>query len=292
MMPSEAVPRTTRRRKYHALASVATCQFRFDGAWFNAASRLRFRFLEVSLTEPNPQFATTQWTLVWNAAKEDPQHGRPALDGLIRCYWHPLYSFARRQGLSREDAEDATQEFLSGVVRGDLLRSADPAKGRFRTFLLVAWKRFLIDEFRRGQTLRRGGDVKLVSLDFGSGEQCWLELESREPDPDRLYALSWANSLLDEVRSRLQASYSLRDRSTVYEVLIPRLTEPLTKPDYDSLANELSLSPSAVKVALHRLRQRFGQKLREVVLETLDDATEVDAEMAELRSILSSGEDT
>lgn len=242
------------------------------------------------MTEPNPHFATTQWTLVWNAAKEDSKHARPALEELIRCYWHPLYSFARRQGLSREDAEDATQEFLSGVVRGDLLRSADPAKGKFRTFLLVAWKRFLIDEFRRRQTLRRGGDVKLLSLDFGTSEQRWLELESREPDPDRLYALSWANSLLDEVRCRLQASYSRRDRSTVFAALVPRLTETLTKPDYDRLANELSVSPSAVKVALHRLRQRFGQTLREVVLETLDDATEIDAEIAELRSVLSSGE--
>ncbi len=242
------------------------------------------------MTEPNPHFATTQWTLVWNAAKEDVKHGRPALEELIRCYWHPLYSFARRQGLRCEDAEDATQEFLSGVVRGDLLRSADPAKGKFRTFLLVAWKRFLIDDFRRRQTLRRGGDVKLLSLDFGTIEQRWLELESREPDPDRLFTLSWANSLLDEVRGRLQASYSRRDRSTVFAALIPHLTETLTKPDYDRLANELSLSPSAVKVALHRLRQRFGQTLREVVLETLDDATEIDAEIAELRSVLSDRE--
>ena len=241
------------------------------------------------MTEPNPHFATTQWTLVWNAAKEDSKHGRPALEELIRCYWHPLYSFARRQGLSREDAEDATQEFLGSVACGDLLRSADPAKGRFRTFLLVAWKRFLIDEFRKRQSLRRGGGLKLVSLDFVNSERRWLELESREPDPDRLYALSWANSLLDEVRSRLQASYSRRDRSTVFTALMPRLTEPLSKPDYDRLANELSLSPSAVKVALHRLRQRFGQTLREVVLETLDDASEVDAELAELLSVLSSG---
>ena len=103
--------------------------------------------------------------------------------------------------------------------------------------------------------------------------------------PEILEAL---NRLLDEVRGRLQTSYARRERSTVFAALIPHLTETLTKPDYDRLANELSLSPSAVKVALHRLRQRFGQTLREVVLETLDDATEIDAEIAELRSVLSS----
>lgn len=239
------------------------------------------------MTRQNPNFATTQWTLVWEAADEDSNVGRPALEELIRRYWQPLYNYARRQGLKREDAEDATQEFLSGVVSGRLLRTANPAKGKFRTFLLVAWKRFLIDQYRKRQTLRRGGDVKLVSLDFGTGERRWQDLEARESDPESLFALSWANSLLDEVRQRLEASYARRDRSQVFTVLMPRLTETLTKAQYDALAAELSLSPSAVKVALHRLRQRFGQTLREVVLETLDDPADIDTEIRELLSVLS-----
>ena len=242
------------------------------------------------MTNSNPQFATTQWTLVWQAVDEDSQHGRPALEELIRRYWLPLYGFARRRGLSREDAEDATQEFLASLVRGELLDAADPAKGKFRTFLLVAWKRFLVDEFRKRQALRRGGDVNLLSLDFGGGEQRWQELESREPDPDRFYALSWANALLDEVRRRLRTTYASRERQAVFTTLMPRLTETLNKHQYDQLATELSLSPSAVKVALHRLRQRFGQTLREVVLETLDDPGEIDAEITELLSVLSSRE--
>lgn len=238
------------------------------------------------MTEQNLRFATTQWTLVWDAAKEDTKLGRPALEELVQRYWYPLYSFARRQGVNREDAEDATQEFMSGMVRGDLLRTANPAKGKFRTFLLVAWKRFLIDDYRRRQTVRRGGNAKLISLDFEPSEKRWLELESREPDPERLFSQSWANCLLDEVRKRLLESYSRRDRSAIFSALVPQLTQSLTKSEYDQLADRLSLSPSAVKVALYRLRQRFGQTLREVVLETLDDATEIDAELAELRSVL------
>ncbi len=239
------------------------------------------------MTRPHSNFATTHWTLVWQAAHEDSHGGRSALEELIRRYWYPLYGFARRRGMSREDAEDATQEFLSRVVHGDLLRSADPTKGKFRTYLLVAWKRFLVDEFRKQRSLRRGGDLQKLALDFGSGEERWLELKSREPDPDRWFALSWADTLLDEVRQRLRAAYASRDREVVCAVLISRLTESLTKDDYDQLGSELSLSPSAVKVALHRLRQRFGQTLREVILETLDDPAEIDAEITELLSVLS-----
>ncbi|MEO1525921.1 MAG: sigma-70 family RNA polymerase sigma factor [Planctomycetota bacterium] len=239
------------------------------------------------MPNPSPNFASTQWTLIWKAAAEDAGHGRPALGELIQRYWHPLYSFARQRGLGREDAEDATQEFLSGVVHGDLLGAVDPAKGKFRSFLLVAWKRFLIDDYRRRHTLRRGGDIKLFSVDFNMGERLWREAEP-ETEPDRLYTLCWARSLLDEVRRRLQSSYSSRDRDLLFTTLSPKLTETLAQSDYEELGGRLDLSPSAVKVALHRLRQRFGQTLRDVVLETLDDPSEIDAELAEMRSVLAS----
>lgn len=238
------------------------------------------------MSESHQPFATTRWTLVWQAAVEDSSLGRPAVEELIRKYWQPLYGFARRRGLSREDAEDATQEFLSDVLRGNLLEKVDPAKGKFRAFLLVAWKRFLIDDFRKRHSARRGGDVQLLSLDFANGEDRWLDLESREADPDRFYLISWANSLLEIVRDRLRESYASRDRSQVLDLLLPRITESLSKEQYDQLANELGLSPSAIKVAMHRLRQRFGETLREVVSETVDDATEIDREIVELTEAL------
>jgi RNA polymerase sigma factor (sigma-70 family) len=239
------------------------------------------------LTDPNPQFATTQWTLVWNAAAErNAEAGRPAIEELMRRYWQPLYHFARRQGLSREDAEDATQEFLSDIVLGKFLGQADPVKGKFRGFLLTAWKRFLIDQSRRQATERRGGRSVTVSLDVGTGELRWQELKSREQSPDRLFMASWAASLLDDVRQRLRNSYTERGRQGIFERLVPHLTDQLSAAEYETLARDMSLSPSAVKVALHRLRQRFGQTLREVVAETVDNPAEVDDEIRELLSTL------
>lgn len=239
------------------------------------------------MSNSNPQFATTQWTLVWKAAEEDSKHGRPALAEVIRRYWQPLYTFARKRGLGRQDAEDATQEFLSAVISGRLLEEADPAKGKFRSYLLTAWKRFLVDEYRKGRTLRRGGQAHVVSLDVQAGEQRWLELNSREPDPDRVFMRSWASSLFEEVHERLARDYSSNKRENVLQALLPSLTRNMDMAAYSELAEQLSLSPSAVKVALHRLRQRFGNYLREVVAETVEDPAEIDAELTELLDVLS-----
>lgn len=233
-------------------------------------------------------FATTQWTLVWKAACEDSRHGRPALAALVQRYWQPLYAYARRRGMSGPDAEDATQEFLSQIISGGLLGNADPAKGRFRSFLLTAWKHFLVDAYRRDHAAKRGGEARRFPLDVSAGEQQWIEIQSREADPDRTFMRIWAGNLIDEVRQRLEEDYQSRDRSALFEALMPKLTQPVDGKEYEALAAELALSASAVKVALHRLRQRFGSTLREVVAETVDDPSEIDSELGELLEVLKS----
>jgi len=238
------------------------------------------------LKEPSSHFATTQWTVVWKAAEEDSVHGRPALTEIVRRYWQPLYAFARRRGYSSEDAEDATQEFLSNVISGHLLESADPAKGKFRAFLLTAWKRFLVDEYRKQNAERRGGNESLVSLDVGAGEQNWLELSSRDPDPERAFHLSWANSLLDEARTRMRNEYVSKGKVALVDALLPCLTHSLDGDAYNHLGADLKMSSGAVKVAMHRLRQRFGSVLREVVVETVEDPGQVDDELNEMLQVL------
>ena len=227
-------------------------------------------------------FATTQWTLVWKAASDDMAAARPALAEIIRRYWQPLYSFARRQGLSSEDAEDATQEFLSRILEGQLLAQADPARGKFRTYLLTAWKRFLIDSYRRRQAQRRGGQFHCHSLDIDRGEKSWQTIESREPDPDRLFLLAWAHSVLEQAQERVAQDYQRSGRQLIHAALIGKLSSPLSATDYAQLGHPLGLSASAVKVAMHRLRQRFASALREVIGETVDDPADIDVELREL----------
>lgn len=239
-----------------------------------------------SLENSNHHFATTQWTLVWKAAEEDSQYGRPALTEVIRRYWQPLYSFARRRGLSCEDAEDATQEFLIGVMSGKLLDSADPAKGKFRAFLLTAWKRFLVDEYRKKNAARRGGNVAEVSLDVRIGEQKWLELQSNSPDPERVFMHSWATTLVDQAMKRLGDDYRSKGKAHLFDALSTKMTQSMDAGQYAALATRLRISASAIKVALHRLRQRFGDVLRELVSETVDHPSEIKAEMDELLQVL------
>lgn len=204
----------------------------------------------------------------------------------MRRYWLPLYSSGRRQGLSNQDAEDATQEFLSGMINGKLLNSVDPSKGRFRTYLLAAWKRFLIDQYRKQNAERRGGGSLTVALNFEAGEQHWLALQSREPNADRVFMRSWASSLLEEAKNRLRNDYARRNRQRFFEVLQPWLTQSPTATEYNDLASRIDSSASTVKVALHRLRTRFGSVLREVVAETLDDPSDIDREINELLQVL------
>lgn len=237
----------------------------------------------------HPHFATTQWTLVWKAAVEDSQAARPALEEIISRYWQTLYGYGRRSGLTREDAEDATQEFLSGVVSGNFLQGADPAKGRFRTYLLTAWKRFLIDEFRKRSAAKRGGDRRQVDLNFELGERRWLSAASQGIDADHLFMRNWADGLLAEVRRRLADEYSGRGKNVVFEALAPALGRNLKQPEYEQLANQLNLSANAVKVALFRLRQRFGEALRIVVAETVEDPADVDAEITDLLRVVGGG---
>lgn len=240
---------------------------------------------------PRQPFATTQWTLVWRAAAEESGYGKPALGEIVRRYWHPLYSFARQHGLSPPDAEDATQEFLSGILDGDLLAKADPAKGRFRTYLLTAWKRFLIDQYRKSERQRRGGSMQSWSLDVAEGEQAWQSVigsvgPQGQADSDQAFMLAWANDVLDEVRRRVLADYRARSREPLFQALSEHLTRPADNKDYERLSKALAMQPSAVKVALHRLRQRFGETLRQVIQETVDDSNEVDQEIAELLEVL------
>lgn len=240
------------------------------------------------MSTPRHNFATTQWTLVWQAASDDSNHSRPALEHFIQRYWQPLYYYARQNGLSQSDAEDATQEFLSEILDGKLLSQANPVKGRFRTYLLTAWKRFLVDEYRRAGRQKAGGNLRRWSIDTAASETGWQLSAGRTNEPDRAFTLAWANSVLEQVQKQLAKDYLERGRQMLFQLLWPLKTQPLDAAEYDRLAKQLTMSASSVKVAIHRLRQRYGETLRAVVAETVEDPSEVDRELAELLDALRS----
>jgi len=229
---------------------------------------------------------TTQWTLVFRAAQEDRKSDRPAMSQLIEKYWQPLYFFARRQGLSSADAEDATQSFLAHLIEGESLASADPAKGRFRTYLLTLWKRYLIDRYRSENSQKRGGDVQVTSLYCGDVEAAWLSYATSNKsasDPDRAYYEEWASTVVRTALAHLKSEYSQSHREATFSALLPFLTAPIQGDRYQDLATKLSTTVGAAKVALHRLRLRFAQTLRQLVQETVDDPDDLEAEIEELK---------
>ncbi len=246
----------------------------------------------LSLSESSSRFHTTCWTLVWRAAAQEDPQSRPALEQLLQRYWMPLYAYARQRGVTCEDAEDATQEFLTRVASGDLLLQADPARGKFRTYLLTAWRGFLIDMYRRQNAQRRGGMTRFESLDWASGESKWqsqqTQLSAANQEPDRAFMIAWAHGLLDACRESLRAEYQQRNKVEFYDVLVPYLTQHIEADSYAAASAKLGVSVSALKVALHRLRQRFASRLRELVAETVESPEDVETELGELLSLISS----
>ncbi len=232
------------------------------------------------------RFKTTHWSLVLAAAGSEDSHGRQALAEFCQVYWYPLYAFVRRQGHGPHDAQDLTQAFFTRLLEKDYLSDVDRSKGKFRSFLLVALKHFLLHEWARAKTLKRGGGHKLVSLDALAAETRY----SREPadniTPERLFEQRWALTLLDHVLARLGEEYEATGKWGVFEQLKGCLTGGRDVPSYAGLAGRLGLTEGAFKVAVHRLRRRYREVLREEIARTVADPAEIDDEIRQLFSAL------
>jgi RNA polymerase sigma factor (sigma-70 family) len=228
------------------------------------------------------RFVTTKWTQVVAAGDASDTQAREALAALCQTYWPPLYSYLRRHGHDREDAQDLVQGFFARLLeRGDV-RTADPARGRFRSFLLTALKRYAINEHERATSLKRGGTQLPLSLDFDQAER----RDAREPrtddTPERVFDRRWAAISLDRAVQRLREECHRAGNGANAEVLLPYLTESGDLPPYNVAAQTLGLSEGAVKVSVHRLRRRFGAILRLEIAETVLAPEDVEDEVREL----------
>jgi RNA polymerase sigma-70 factor (ECF subfamily) len=223
------------------------------------------------------------------AGAPDAPAGKSALATLCQTYWYPVYAFIRRRGFSTADSQDLTQEFFAALLEKDYVRLADRERGRFRTFLLTAVTRFLTKQRERDNAAKRGGGRTVLSLDLESGEARYLLEPAEHWTPERLFERRWALTLLDRVIARLGERYAEQGKRDLFERLKGVLTSADSPDQNEALAAELALSEGALKVAVHRMRRRYRDLLKQEIAETVADPDESGDELDYLLAALRGG---
>ena len=237
-------------------------------------------------TIPPGQFAATHWTMVLTAGRDESPQATRALEELCRAYWYPLYAYVRRRGYDSHEAEDLTQEFFARLLAKNYLADVDRERGRFRSFLLASLKHFLANEWDRAHAKKRGGSHTHISLDVRAAETRYRSEPADELTADKVLDRQWAIALLDLVLARLGAEYAADGKPEVFEQLKNTLTGATDSIPYAAMAHNLGTTENAVKVAAHRLRQRYRELLRAEIANTVASPSEVDAEMHHLFNVL------
>jgi DNA-directed RNA polymerase specialized sigma24 family protein len=234
-------------------------------------------------------FPTTRWSLVVHAGAPNHPEAQGALESLCRLYWYPLYAFARRQGRAHHEAEDRTQEFLSGLIGRDTLSGLSPERGRFRAFLLTALRHFLVDEWRSAQAEKRGGGQVIHSFNMQSGEDRFSH-EPPDPSltPEQAFDRAWAGAMCDGAMDELGIEYAGSGRSRLFEELRPMILTKDAPGAAKTKAARLGMNEHAFTVALHRIRRRFGERLRQRVADTVNNPALVNDELRHLLAAMSS----
>ena len=227
-------------------------------------------------------FATTHWTVVLAAGRQHSPQAARALEELCRTYWFPLYAYVRRRGYAREDAEDLTQAFFTRLLEKNSFASLNAGKGKFRAFLLASVKHFLANARDKAHTLKRGGGSIPLSLDWQTADTQFQVAATGEPGPDQAFDREWAVALLARVIERLQNECAVDGKANLFEQLKLFLTAGNDEPAQGEVAQALGMEAGAVRVAIHRLRKRYRQLLRDEIAHTLTDQAMVDDEMRAL----------
>jgi RNA polymerase sigma-70 factor (ECF subfamily) len=235
-----------------------------------------------STTAPGDIFATTHWTVVLAAGRRHTPQSDGALEELCRTYWFPLYAYVRRRGHTKEDAEDLTQAFFARFLAKNYLEGLSAERGRFRAFLLASLKHFLTNEWKKSQRLKRGGGEAPLSLDWQTADTKFQVAAVNEPSPDKAFDREWALALLAKVIGRLQKECEADGKTKLFEQLKIFLTAGKDGTAQAEVAKALGMEECAVRVAIHRLRKRYRQLLRDEIAQTLADTADVDEEMRAL----------
>lgn len=231
---------------------------------------------------PGDIFVTTHWTVVLAAGQRQTPQSDSALEQLCRTYWFPLYAYVRRRGHAKQDAEDLVQAFFARFLAKNYLAGLSEERGRFRAFLLAALKNFLINEWKHASRQKRGGGETLLSLDWETADTKFQVAAQNEPSPDQAFDREWALALLSRVIERLQGECVADGKAKLFEQLKVFLAAGKSETAQSEVAKALGMEEGAVRVAVHRLRKRYRQLLRDEIANTLSDPAMVDEEMRAL----------
>jgi RNA polymerase sigma-70 factor (ECF subfamily) len=204
---------------------------------------------------------------------------REAWEVICRGYWKPVYAWLRARGTSPEDAEDLTQEFFSRLHSREWLREVRSENGKLRAFLLVLLKRQAANEWERRNAKKRGGGAVMIPMDAGEAENSWQVLPADGASPDVIFERQWALQLLESVMNDLRAAYERNGKAGLFDELRDYLSGGSTEESYAAPAARLGLSEGTVKVAAFRLRERYRERLRAAVTETVESPDGVNEEL-------------
>ena len=233
------------------------------------------------------RFPTTHWSRVVRAGDRSTRAAREALAELCASYWYPVYAFIRRQGHEPDQAQDLTQAFFVHLLEKGTLATADPSRGKFRSFVRTACAHFLADERDRARARKRGGDQIVLSIDARDAEGRYLREPAHNLTPDRLFERTWVLTVLEHVFERLSQEYEKAGQAALFELLKSVLTDGPHSVSYATIAARLGMTAGAVQVAVHRLRTRYRAILLDEIAATLDDPAGVEDEVQELFAVLS-----
>lgn len=228
------------------------------------------------------RFDTTNWSVVLKAGSDDSGTARAALASLCEAYWYPVYALVRRYGHGATDAEDLTQAYFARFLEKGYVKEVRPEHGRFRSFLLVSVRNFLHNERDRERAAKRGGGKPAVSLDGAAADERYALEPVEASTPETLFERAWANAVLARALARLEAEVGKAEGVERFARLKPHLTGDEPAEDYRGLAEAWGVGESAVRVAVHRLRKRFGRILRDEIASTVADPADVGEELRHL----------
>ena len=230
-------------------------------------------------------FPQTMWSMISGAAHQDEIEVRASLGRIAQAYWQPLYVFVRQRGMTHEDAADAVQGFFVHLMGTELLRGLAPRETRFRSFLLRCFQNWLISEYRRETTQRRGGTDLPIPLSDLAGE-----IREDAPTPEVAFDRRWARTIFSLARAKLKEAIDSRERAEFFRELEARIFQSGTEgPHWSEVAERFDMNETAVRKAAMDLRARFAGLLRREVRSCVSEESEVDDELRYLLKLLSAG---